>query len=288
MAGEHHDIILELLRAAPQALAVLLRERGVHLPPSAQVRALDPNARQLRPVEFAADLVLRFAWRARRTSVIVEVQRKVDADKRLVWPLYFAHFRTRSSEPVELVVLATNRRTAAWAREPIVDTSARMRFTPLVLGPDDVPVLDDSEAFAQPGLAMLSALVHLEHDDRVAIAARAVRAWHRLDAATSGLYLDALMSELGADDAEQLKEVLMERGTNPYRSEFMRRMYDEATTEGKAEGLAIAVLDLLELRGFELDADTRAHVTACIDLDTLRAWHTRAVSAASLAEIFEA
>lgn len=295
MAGTHHDALVELLRSAPRTLSALLRQHRVHLPPSARAQPLVPSARQLRPVEFDADLVLRYAWREHRHSVIVEVQRAPDPDKRRTWPLYFAHFQARSSAPLVLVVVATNVRTAQWAREPIVGGGGQLYFEPLVLGPDDIPVLDDAQAQAQPVLAMLSALVHLEHPQRLAIALRAARAWEALseadaatrartevDPATLGHYLDVLMHELGAADTEQLEEALMQPDTNS----FTNRLLDRGRAEGRAEGVATAVLDLLKLRGFAVDAATHERVMSCTDLDTLRGWHARAVNADTLEAIF--
>src|SRR5690606_22106342 len=131
---------------APHALAGVLRSQGVAVPVRGTVDAMDRSATQLRPVAFDADLVLRFAFRARRVTVIVEVQRKVEAEKLRSWPLYFAHLRTQVRSQVVLVVVATSRRVAEWARGPIEDEDGELVFRPRVVGPDEVPVLSDEAA----------------------------------------------------------------------------------------------------------------------------------------------
>jgi len=46
------------------------------------------------------------------------------------------------------------------------------------------------------------------------------------------------------------------------------------------------VLQTLALRGFTVDKALRERVMACTDRPTLERWHARAVTAATLAEVF--
>ncbi|MFI2374967.1 hypothetical protein ACH5AO_07860 [Streptomyces sp. NPDC018964] len=58
-------------------------------------------------------------------------------------------------------------------------------------------------------------------------------------------------------------------------------------TRGRAEGRAEAVLVLLGHRGVEVSEEDQERIAGCWDLDTLHVWLTRAVTAASTAEIFD-
>jgi hypothetical protein len=57
--------------------------------------------------------------------------------------------------------------------------------------------------------------------------------------------------------------------------------------EGRQEGRALAVLDLLRVRGIEIDAASEARILACRDSDQLLAWLTLAPTLARVDELFE-
>lgn len=60
----------------------------------------------------------------------------------------------------------------------------------------------------------------------------------------------------------------------------------ENRAEGKREGRAEAVVELLVLRGVALDPDARARILTEDDPERLGRWFSRAVTCASLAELF--
>jgi hypothetical protein len=74
-------------------------------------------------------------------AVVVEVQLRPDRRKHLSWPAYLATARARLNCPVMLLVICPESRAAAWARRPISLGHPGLVLTPLVLGPDEVPVL---------------------------------------------------------------------------------------------------------------------------------------------------
>jgi hypothetical protein len=53
------------------------------------------------------------------TGAIVEVQRHVDPDKLLTWPVYATTLRAKFECSAVLFVLALQADVAAWARRPI-------------------------------------------------------------------------------------------------------------------------------------------------------------------------
>lgn len=95
---------------------------------------------------------------------MVESQGKVDERKRGSWPYYLSYlYEKYRCEPV-LIVITQSSRTAQWASRPI-----RLGFRdwhsltvrPLVLGPDNVPVIaDERQAEKDVPLAVLSAMTH--------------------------------------------------------------------------------------------------------------------------------
>lgn len=78
----------------------------------------------------------------------------------------------------------------------------------------------------------------------------------------------------------------MTAGTYEYQSDFVRRFIFQGRAEGKAEGEAAAVLAVLDARGIEVPDDARARIIECSDLDQLDAWVRRAVTVASIHDLF--
>jgi predicted transposase YdaD len=57
--------------------------------------------------------------------------------------------------------------------------------------------------------------------------------------------------------------------------------------EGRLEGRALAVLDVLRVRGVEVDAASETRILACRDSEQLRDWLARATALARVDELFE-
>ncbi|SDD97805.1 hypothetical protein SAMN05216505_114109 [Streptomyces prasinopilosus] len=76
-----------------------------------------------------------------------------------------------------------------------------------------------------------------------------------------------------------------------YKSPLSEEIREGGREKGRAEGAARRaaedVLDILEVRGIDIPDAVRERVTGCGDLEILRHWHRRAVTAPTAAEIFE-
>jgi len=145
-----HEAPLDIIREQPALLLDLLRLAG---DPTADEKLttelVDPEITV--PSAHRADLVsiLVDSRRATRRVVIVEVQRVRLAKKVRAWALYLAYLGVKhNGAPVTLLVVALNRRVAHWAREP--RSLGTLRFTPLVIGPDDLPELQPDWATDLP------------------------------------------------------------------------------------------------------------------------------------------
>ena len=112
------------------------------------------------PADYHADLVLTLGDRGPRLVVVVEVQLGRADDKRYTWPHYAIGMRTRFRCPCVVLVITPDAGVAEWAQE-VIDLGGGSRFTPVVIGPEQIPaVTDPAVAVASPDLAVLSALAH--------------------------------------------------------------------------------------------------------------------------------
>jgi hypothetical protein len=67
-----------------------------------------------------------------------------------------------------------------------------------------------------------------------------------------------------------------------FRSETSQRL----RAEGRAEGRAEDILLILATRGIEVPESARERITTCADLEVLRMWLARAVSAETSEDLF--
>jgi hypothetical protein len=68
-----------------------------------------------------------------------------------------------------------------------------------------------------------------------------------------------------------------------YKSDFARGYYGQ----GKAEGKAETVLDVLSTRGIDVPEEARLRISECTDLALLESWVRRAVTASSVDGLFD-
>ncbi|GGT22624.1 hypothetical protein GCM10010271_27590 [Streptomyces kurssanovii] len=61
---------------------------------------------------------------------------------------------------------------------------------------------------------------------------------------------------------------------------------EELRDEGRAEGLADAILLVLQQRGIDVPDQARERITTCDDMQLMRTWLSRAVTAASTEAVF--
>jgi hypothetical protein len=158
-------------------------------------------------------------------------------------------------------------------------------LTPLVLGPDAVPVVTDAEVSRRdPELAVLSGLAHGRETVGLDIARAVLGAVGGVDDERARLYVDLVFSRLN-DAAKSAFEALMQ-GNYEYQSDFARKYYGQGRQEGRCEEAREAVLEVLDARGFEVAPELRQRVQSCADLAQLKAWHRKALVASSVDEIF--
>jgi hypothetical protein len=250
------------------------------------------------PTEYRADLVV-LLWEGRPVfAIVVEVQLSRDEDKRKTWPLYLSSLRSRVDCPTALLVVAPDAAVARWCARPIELGHPGFVLRPLVVGPDAIPVLTDvREARREPELAVLSAMAHGQGEVGQAIAQAVMGAVVGLEGERVRLYVDLVVSSLN-EAARHALEELMRSGTYEYQSEFARRYVaqgrEEGREEGRQEGLQeglqkgekVALLEVLDARGLEVDVEARQKILECTRPAQLKRWLRRAVTVRSVQELF--
>ncbi|WP_437896412.1 hypothetical protein [Sorangium sp. So ce124] len=208
-------------------------------------------------------------------AIVVEVQLGVDPDKPYVWPVYVTQTRARHRCPTGLLVVTINAAMARWCSRPIDTGHPGWTLTPLVLGPQGVPVVTDAEqAKAAPEVAVLSAMAHGQSEAAEAIGVAFFEAADELDEERRAVYGDLVLSSLNAAARRKL-EAMMKSGYQ-FQSEFARGYVAKGRQEGILEAKAHDVLVFLEARGLEVPAEVRERVLASTDIDELDRWVRRA------------
>jgi hypothetical protein len=304
-----HEVLADLFRSQPSlAVELLSGPFRLAVPAHAVVELSSGELTEVAPAEFRADAVvlLRSARGEPVLGVVVEVQLSPTKDKWWTWPAYLISLRTRFKCEVALLVVCPDAAVAAWCATPIRLGPPNWTLTPLVLGPDRVPVVTDPDlARQQPHLTMLSAIAHGAHPERDQILGALLAALDTFDQDTAARYTDHVLTVL-TEAARDHLEALMTAGTYEYKSDFARRYYHQGQTEGRAEGLTEgrtegraegrtegltegevrALLAILNARGIPVSDDVHARIAACTDLDHLDTWVRRASTATTIQDLF--
>jgi hypothetical protein len=244
------------------------------------------------PTEYDADkvLLLRTGGRQPVYGIISEVQRGCDENKRYSWPLYTAALRARWRCPTCLVVLTLEEAVARWARAPIEDLQPGSPFTPLVLGPGQIPwVRTEQEARESPELAVLSAMAHGNEEGGLDVAIAEVVASAGLDEQRKRLYVDLVFHALTAQNLQRLMKVMDISNYQPQRElcrSWHQKGLDEGLEKGIQRGEARSLLRVLATRGIAVSEAAQQRILSCQDTSLLERWLDRAVTASSLDAVF--
>jgi hypothetical protein len=289
MPSPWHDTPNDLFKDDVLASAEIIRLAGVDLPAGMPLR-LGPNTFNTRPSkEFIADTVILAgdSWQVSR-AVVVEAQREPSKDKRQKFAMYAAALWLEHLCPVDVVVLCPDTKTAAAFAAPIPTGMNGCAFQARVLQPGLVPAYTDAaQMAANPSLAVLSV------------------AYHGLDLAVANAFMAGLAS-LGSDRAVQyfeygcamspreireILEDLMSTTNWPVYSSIGKLHYGRGLQEGTEQGIErgerIALFEVLRARGLTPSEDEAARINASADLEQIKAWLRRSVTASQVSELFD-
>lgn len=299
MPGSAHEVLLASIHDNPALLATFVAKlRGAALPPG--LTPVDSNTRFVETAEVRPDLLLtgeHHAW------TIVELQRRIDPDKRRRWLLAAGVLLNQTGALGDLLVITARRSVARWARDVAHVTTplgTRLALTPVVfhLGPRTVRALLDEQ---HPELALFAAwAMHHRHGPRAReIVEQAIELTEHLPPPLRGNQARAILRMLSDRMLAVLKESAMDLSKIPERPAVRRlrlllegnaRSEGEALGEarGQTQGEARALLLMLKARGIPVSDADRARIEACADPAQLDRWIQRAANATTLRQVLGA
>jgi len=162
--------------------------------------------------------------------------------------------------------------------------------TPLVMGPDAIPVVTDVElARERPELALLSVQAHGKSELGFEVGRAALLAADDLDEERRVVYCELIRWAVHQAAHRQLEE-LMRLSDIGVRNKEMRKYFERGLAEGGAkgrvEGQAEALLRVLAARGLEVTESQRDQIQRCTDPATLDRWLDHAVTVCGTEELF--
>ena len=238
-AGAEHEGLVELFRQrldlAPTLLSSIL---GVELPENLDklaFEAVESKIGELVPTEYSADLVITLKKKRKVVfGLILEIQRSRELEKRLVWPYYQTALRARLKCPTTLIVVCPSKTMEPWCKRPIETGQPGFVFNPLVLGPSNVPLIQDKKEAQNPEMAVLSAVTHGDEPGGLQAALVAFDLISALDDQTATVYHDLIMRALSAAFRQELK-AMVASGKYVFQSEFAKKHQGLGREEGRQE-----------------------------------------------------
>ncbi|MGY4980430.1 hypothetical protein ACWCYL_25330 [Streptomyces sp. 900105755] len=291
MVGSSHEALHRIFQKDPGLLThALQRVLGVPFPETREFAAMNVDLTEIEPVERRVDTLLRAETDEGTYLLVVESQGEVDGRKRGSWPYYLSYlYEKYRCEPV-LIVITQSSATARWAAQPIrlgLRGWESLTVRPLVLGPDNVPVIADERAAVRDvPLAVLSAMTHGRGRNAAAILESLAAALRTIDRDSAAVFVQFVDSCLVDPQAKQMWRDLMTAMQYFWRHPLAEQVREEGREEGRVQERAEMVLRVLEWRGIAVSDSVRERVGACTDLDQLEIWAQRAVHVTDAAELF--
>ncbi len=258
----------------------------MHVPEWTRAEISDAAFSELPPTEYRADLVIVLRRERPVLGVVCEAQLRIDPVKGYRWPCYGVLLRDRWHCPVVVLVITPDAAVAEWASRSIRLGGPASVFTPVVLGPAQIPRFTPDD-LVQPEMAVLSALAHGNDAGGLDTVMAALRASMRLDAGQAAFYYDLIASTLNDATRIALEELMQTQGYE-YKSEFGREAFSRGKVEGQLSALRGAILQVLDARGVAVSNAERARIEDEADPAVLDRWHWRATRVATTTDIFEA
>lgn len=252
------------------------------------VKLLSIDLTETDPLERRPDSILQVEFlvedQAEKYILVIESQTEPKDERRRRWPHFIAHLYDKYDCPVILAVVCSKGYTARWAREPIeiglpglglVCQTTRL----VVFGPDNVPAITDpAEAATDLMLTVFSALTHSRGTQARGILEALAAALTTIETEHAANLAEFTETGLGDTPGSQIWRALMATRTFPFVS--------QTRLEGRAEGLAAAIIANLGNRDIDVDADSRTRIESCADTDVLMTWLRRSLAVTSATDLF--
>jgi plasmid stabilization system protein ParE len=289
-----HEAPLELIRQHPSLAVELVRATlSIPLPPDLEARLGSTDLNNVVPAQFTADSVVTLHDPETGEPVLVvviEPQGRADVDKQYSWPAYVTNVRraAKCSRAV-LVVICPDPAEGEKCRQGIPTGHPGFDLRPIVIDPLHAP----SAEGASPWLVIFDACLGVLELRTEPGARRILNAVH--DSATSAAdrkRLITLILKAAPAAARQILEDLM--ATTEWKSDFVESFVNVGIEKGLEQGIvegairakAEGILKVLDARLLKPTEDQRGQVNAATDLAQLDRWFDRALTAATVAEVF--
>ncbi|MGW7208281.1 hypothetical protein [Streptomyces sp. NPDC054837] len=284
MVSSSHEAMHRIFQEDPGVFARTFRRLDLPFPDPVAVSLMPTDLTEIQPTERRVDTLLRIDTASGESHLlIVEAPGKKDPRKPSSWAYYVAHLREKYGIPPVLLVTCQDRSTAEWAARPYTIGPPywpTLTLRALVLGPHNVPLVTDPSAAARDiPLATLSAITHAKDPNAPAILKALAVALKTIDEETARIFAELTELGLGKALAAETWRQLMAVDLSFFRSETSQRL--------RAESRAEDILLILTERGLDIPDTARERITTCTDLDTLRTWLTRAVTADAAEDLFK-
>jgi hypothetical protein len=251
---------------------------------------------RLWPRTVPEDPSLNLIRASRVIGLILDFQERREPAKELRVLEYDSAYPPVLGPQIYMVVLTLHEAIARWMQRVFKRKHLSMRTC--VLLPRKIPRCGEIDANVAPRRALLEAMLHARSEADLPLLTNALRALRHFEGNELLIYREMLRSQMEESLIIQAHRELepedeYERWVDyvPTKQERASFLYvhgqRDGREEGRQEGRALALLDLLRMRGIAIDAASEARILACRDGKQLLAWLARATEIARVDELFE-
>ncbi|MFG2170647.1 hypothetical protein ACGFMO_04525 [Streptomyces niveus] len=287
MVSSPHEAMHRIFQEYPGLFSRVSEVLGVAFSPPTSVAVLPTDLTESRPVERRVDTLLRLDTEHEEPLLLaVEAQGKKDTDKPASWTYYLSYLYAKYRTPPVLLVVCQDRATAEWAARPVhigPRQWASLTLRPLVAGPHNMPLITNAaDARKDLALATLSAITQADDPDIGAILKSLSAALREAPESLAGPLVELTAQGLGKRPAAEQWRNLVAVDLSFYTSPLSEEIRDEGRAAGRAEDILLA----LQQRDIPVSDEARERITTCTDLDVLRDWFLRSLTASSAEDVF--
>ncbi|MFE4493475.1 hypothetical protein ACFRKD_13595 [Streptomyces niveus] len=287
MVSSPHEAMHRIFQEYPGLFSRVSEVLGVAFSPPTSVAVLPTDLTESRPVERRVDTLMRLDTEHEEPLLLaVESQGKKDPDKPASWTYYLSYLYAKYKTPPVLLVVCQDRATAEWAARPVhigPKQWASLTLRPLVAGPHNMPLITNAaDARKDLALATLSAITHADDPDIGAILKSLSAALREAPESLAGPLVELTAQGLGKRPAAEQWRNLVAVDLSFYTSPLSEEIRDEGRAAGRAEDILLA----LQQRDVPVSDEARERITTCTDLDVLREWFLRSLTASSAEDVF--
>lgn len=288
MVSSPHEAMHRIFQQYPDLFSGVSEVLGIDFPRPTAITVLPNDLTETSPVERRVDTLLRLDPEDGEPLLLaVEAQSGKSPDKPASWAYYASYILNKYRLQPLLLVVCQDLATAEWAAREVSFGPRQwplLTLRPLVAGPHNMPVITDPAAVRKDlALATLSAITHATHPDAGAILKSMTTVLRDTPQNIADPIIELIAQDLGKHPAVHLWRKLVAVDLSFYKSDLSEEIRDE----GRAQRAAEDVLDILNVRGMDIPEAVRERVTGCDDLEILRHWLRRAVTAPTAENVFE-